>query len=172
VEAYVKAWQLEDAIALLEGVVAEGSQLPEVYHKLGDLYRQAGLDPQKSASNYQTAIQLSHQNQDLTAQASAQVALANLLVEYNQVDTASEWLRAAQANYEAAGQEQKAEEVALEIANLSTRETAEPASITVRGSSESNPLEGVQSPGFIDFPAQDDNPIQDSAEPRMHIDFP
>lgn len=120
VDAYVEAWQLEDAIALLEGVVAEGTQVPGVYQKLGDLYIQAGLSQRDAAYSYKQAMDLALAAENHEAAADAQVALAEIAVDHANPNysLSRQYLELAQANYEVAGKFEKAAGVSETIVAL------------------------------------------------------
>jgi tetratricopeptide (TPR) repeat protein len=133
VEAYVKAWQLEDAIALLEGVVAEGSQLPEVYQKLGDLYQQAGYDAKQAAESYVQAMQLAQASEDLRAAADAQVALGKILAAEGYPNEARQILAEAKSNYEAVGNSQQATAVEEQLVAISNQTNESSSRPTLRG---------------------------------------
>jgi tetratricopeptide (TPR) repeat protein len=133
VEAYVKAWQLEDAIALLEGVVAEGSQLPEVYQKLGDLYQQAGYDSKKAAESYVQAVQLAHASEDIKAEADAQVALAEVLATEGYPSEARQILTQAKDNYKTLGNTEQATAVEEKLVAISGETNERSSRPTLRG---------------------------------------
>jgi len=139
VDAYVEAWQLEDAIALLEGVASEGSELPAVYHKLGDLYQQAGYDSEKAAKGYAAALHFAQESEDLKAAADAQVALARIASNHGQIETAKELLMQAQSNYEAVGKAEQAGAVQEQMALLPEDSSSTSEMPTMRGGNDSEP---------------------------------
>jgi tetratricopeptide (TPR) repeat protein len=120
-------------------VVAEGSQLPEVYQKLGDLYQQAGYDSKKAAQSYAAAMQLAQESEDLKAAADAQVALAGIASNYGQTETAKDLLMQAQSNYEALGNAEQAGAVEEQIALLPEDSASTSEMPTMRGGNDSEP---------------------------------
>jgi tetratricopeptide (TPR) repeat protein len=138
VDAYVEAWQLEDAIALLEGVASEGSQLPSVYHKLGDLYLQAGYDSEKAVRSYTIAMQLAEESGNLEAEAEAQVSIAGILLTEGYPSEAKKLLANAKNKYEATGNLEQATEINNQLVTLVTEasEVGTSSRLTLRGRSQ------------------------------------
>lgn len=116
--ALMQQGDVNQAIAILEGVVAEGSKTPAIYQQLGDLYLQAGRSPQEAETAYQKAIQLATATNNSKAAAEAQVALAKVKLSLGQPNEAASLLRQAKKAYQTLGDSQAASEVDTQISAI------------------------------------------------------
>lgn len=110
---------IEKAIAILEGLLQDGSKTVAVYQKLGDLYQQAGRNPQYAETAYAKALELATAAGNVPAQAQAQVSLAKVKLTLGKTEEARSLLSQAQTAYQALGDRQKVSEIQQQITALS-----------------------------------------------------
>jgi hypothetical protein len=109
-----------EAIALLEDAVETGEQMAAIYHLLGNLYQQIGLE-RLATERYLTALELAKAEENLEAQAEIQESLGDAGVALDQIAQAVEWFQAAQTIYRDLGDEARVEELQGKLDDLNGR---------------------------------------------------
>lgn len=120
-DSFRQQGDLNQAIAILEGAVANGNQTAVIYQKLGDLYLEAGRDPRQAVAAYRQAENLAKAANNLKEQADALVALANLQLQLGQKQEANNLLTQAKQNYITLGDSQSVSQVDAMIAAIDLR---------------------------------------------------
>lgn len=137
---------LEKAIAIVEGLLRDGSRSVVLYQKLGDLYQQAGRNPKYPEAAYTKALELATVAGNVPAQAQARVALAKVKLILGKNEEARSLLSQAQAAYQTLGETKQASEIQQQIATLPNNENNRgnlPTSV-FRGASESTACKSVK----------------------------
>ncbi|MFB2936621.1 type IV pilus biogenesis/stability protein PilW [Aerosakkonemataceae cyanobacterium BLCC-F154] len=106
---------LNKAIASLEGAIKDGNQTAAIYHKLGDLYLEAGRDLSEVAAAYSQAEKLAKAANNLPEQAAAQVALADVQFKLGKKEEANQLLNQAKQNYITLGDSESVSQVDAKI---------------------------------------------------------
>lgn len=99
-----------EAISVLEGAIADGSQTPYVHRLLGDLYLQTGL-LDDAERRYQDVLEYAQIDRDGGDRATAQVGLANIAAARGDRREAEAWLQRARVSYASLGNTQQVQQV-------------------------------------------------------------
>lgn len=137
---------LEKAIAIVEGLLRDGSRTVALFQKLGDLYQQAGRDPKYPEAAYAKALELATAAGNVPAQAQAQVALAKVKLTLGKNAEARTLLSQAQAAYQALGDTKQASELQQQIATLpnNANNSGNLPNSVFRGASDSTACKSVK----------------------------
>lgn len=106
-----------ESIGMLGGLVNTGSQSPNVYRALGDLYQQVGLLA-LAEQRYGDALDLAKRVGDAEGTAAAQAGLGNVYAAAGNKDQAVLQLAQAEAEYQSLGDLQRASQIAGKLAEL------------------------------------------------------
>ena len=99
-----------EAIALLEGLINQGSSQVSIYKLLGQSYRRVGLE-KESQTAYLQALTLAQQTQDISAQAEIQYQLGDIQLELNNLPEAKKLMLQSQKSYKDLGDSTKTQEI-------------------------------------------------------------
>lgn len=91
-----------DAINLLESWVKKGSQNATVFHLLGSIYQDVGLN-QLAQERYLTGLKLATAQKNLETQAITQASLGEVNVALDKLQDAVQWYQAALGSYRQLG---------------------------------------------------------------------
>jgi hypothetical protein len=109
-----------DAIDLLEELVKKGSQSATVFHLLGSIYQDVGLN-QLARERYLTGLKLATAQKNLEVQAMMQASLGEVDVALDKLQDAVLWYQAALVNYRQLGDTAKVGELQQKLNELKRR---------------------------------------------------
>jgi hypothetical protein len=108
---------IAEAIAILGGLVEEGSKQAAVHQALADLYASVGLNL-LAEPRYLEAIMLAEAQGNAESLAASRASLGEVYIKLNNTDEATRLLTQARAGYEALGDTQRAGELEEQILRL------------------------------------------------------
>jgi tetratricopeptide (TPR) repeat protein len=109
-----------EAIAVLEKAVKEGNRTTAVYHLLGSIYQQVGLNL-LAKEGYLTGLNLAKAEESWEAQGIIQESLGEVEEALDNLKSALQWYQEAQSSYRVLGDEGKVQKLQQKLDDLKGR---------------------------------------------------